>query len=105
MPGEMSEIPYDLNIDRRAEQAMKDHWEFCNDLSEGFGDRFFDTLFACLDRIQVQPYSYPIAFDDVRKGRVDLTKRMRFLIFYRVDEASRSIVVSDIVHAASNWKP
>ncbi|RXK56785.1 hypothetical protein ESB00_13215 [Oleiharenicola lentus] len=65
-------------------------------LPEG-GDRFLDRYFETTDRIAINPWSYPVKFDDYHRA---LIPRSDFAIYY-FQEKTRSVVVA-VIHARRN---
>jgi hypothetical protein len=56
------------------------------------GERFLRRYFATTDKIVLNPWSYPVKFDDYHRA---LIPRSSFAIYY-FQEAGRSVIVSVI---------
>lgn len=69
---------------------------FAASLQDG-GNRFLDRYFATADRIAINPWSYPVKFDDYHRA---LIPRSDFAIYY-FQEKARSVIVA-VIHARRN---
>jgi len=65
----------------------------------GTAKRFFDLLRRRIDRIKEHPYSCPIYQDDPDYRKLVVGD---YLVFYMIDEASKTIEIHRIFHGSQN---
>ena len=68
------------------------------------GDRFFSELSSKLEKITIQPTSYPKRHNDIRCGKID---HFPYLIHFLTEPQNKHLIVIAVLHTSLNpelWK-
>ncbi len=65
-------------------------YDYFEDRVSGGGERFFERYFEAIDHAALNPWSFPIKFDDYHRA---LVRRSNFA-FYYFQEDTRSVIVT-----------
>ncbi len=65
-------------------------YDYFEDRLAGSGERFFERYFQTIDHVALNPWTFPIKFDDYHRA---LVRRSNFA-FYYLQEDARSVIVT-----------
>ena len=83
----------------RAQHELLDAWEWYENKQTGLGDRFKDQLMNRIHSIAQHPERYPIRIATYREVRI---KVFPYLVIYRIDKDTNTVVISSIFHTSRN---
>ena len=86
-----------LIIRPEAEAELTEASRWYEEQAPGLGERFLDSVGACLASSQDNPMLYPVIHEDVRRS---LTRRFPYCVFYLVRHDT--VVVLAFLHASRN---
>lgn len=88
---------YKLELRKRAFNQMQKSFQFYEFRSNGLGDRFLETIYTYLEKIQDNPYLFSSKNDSIREAYI---KKFPFVIVYEI--VDKTIIVYSVFHTSRN---
>lgn len=77
-------MKYSVQVGKEVAADVETAWRICEEIHTGLGDELIAQIFATIRRLEENPHLFQKRYGD---WRVTVTKRFRYKIVYRVDDA------------------
>ena len=91
---------YTVKLLTEAEIEVSEACKWYEKRKPGLGKAFLDEFDRCVDRIQNNPFLFPVNFSE--KYRFAVLKKFPYSIVYRIDDYEGVIIVNSVFHQHRN---
>lgn len=81
---------YEVKISTYAHLDIDDKMEWYEKKKEGLGMKFYMSFLQALEYVKLNPFSYEVKLDGLRKVRI---KKYPYVIYYSIYEEQKRIVI------------
>jgi len=71
---------------------------------QNLGNQFAQSVSESFDKIQSNPFSFPVVYRDIRRS---IVKRFPFVIYFSIDISTNEITIISVFHTSrnsANWQ-
>jgi plasmid stabilization system protein ParE len=92
---------YKISITSAASIDIAENIDWYNNEVPGLGNKFYNQIKSCLDRIGKNPFLYAIRYKSTRTA---ILKSFPFMIHYYINEESKTIIILSILHTSRSTR-
>lgn len=95
---------YQIKVDKKAIEDIKNSRDWYNNQSEGLGNKFAQHTKSQIEKLKTNPFIASVRYENVR---CLYTKKFPFLIHYIVNEKANLVIILAVLHCSRNpeiWK-
>ena len=79
---------WNLNFSDQSLEFLSEEYNRLEAFSEGLGERFFDSSEGLFFRIKNHPFEFPLKTAIYRRGLINLTRKLQYAIYFRLENES-----------------